>query len=108
MTRLERRVAVNTGIVGLLLIVIVLALDLAGMLQQPEDWLYDLRAKHFQYFLKEPTDRLVHVDIDDRAEAVLGKWPWPRSLLAALLDEIHLAGASVVGLDVLFIEPQEP
>jgi adenylate cyclase len=45
------------------------------------------------------------VDIDEASLARLGQWPWPRTHLAALLDQLGAAGAAVVAFDILFAEP---
>ncbi|HEU4463638.1 MAG TPA: adenylate/guanylate cyclase domain-containing protein [Gemmatimonadota bacterium] len=49
------------------------------------------------------------VDIDNRSlrlyQDELGRWPWPRSAHAALIELIALGEPRVVGFDVLFGEP---
>ncbi|MEJ0071824.1 MAG: adenylate/guanylate cyclase domain-containing protein [Pseudomonadota bacterium] len=45
------------------------------------------------------------VDIDDTSLARIGQWPWPRDLVARLVDRLRQAGAAVIVLDVLFSEP---
>jgi adenylate cyclase len=45
------------------------------------------------------------VDIDDESLARLGQWPWPRTRLAELVDQLGAAGAAAVGFDVIFAEP---
>ena len=50
-------------------------------------------------------DDIVIVAIDDASLQQLGRWPWRRSLHAALLDRLHAAGARAVALDVVFTEP---
>ena len=45
------------------------------------------------------------VDIDERSLEELGQWPWPRDLLAEMVDRLHAAGAAVVAFDFLFVEP---
>ena len=49
------------------------------------------------------------VDIDNRSlrlyEDELGRWPWPRSAHAALIELMGLGDPRVVGFDVLFGEP---
>jgi adenylate cyclase len=45
------------------------------------------------------------VDIDEESLRRLGQWPWPRTLLARLLDRLADAGAAVVTFDILFAEP---
>lgn len=45
------------------------------------------------------------VDIDERSLSTLGQWPWPRDVLAELVDRLHAAGAVAVSFDFLFVEP---
>ncbi len=52
-----------------------------------------------------PADTAVVLAIDDESLSRLGRWPWPRSLHAQLIDKLHDAGVSTVGLTVLFSEP---
>ena len=49
--------------------------------------------------------RIVIVNIDETSLAQIGQWPWPRDLVARLVDRIRQRGAKVVGLDMMFIEP---
>ena len=107
MTRRERSLFRLTALIGAALTLTVVALDLAGALGTLERSLYDQRAAHFQYSQPEPTDRIVHVDIDDGAINALGRWPWDRTEVARIIDEIRLAGASTLFLDVVFSEPQD-
>src|SRR5262245_33994625 len=44
---------------------------------------------------------VVIVDIDDASLATLGRWPWPRTRLARLIEATHRAGALAVGLDII-------
>jgi len=56
----------------------------------------------------QPTE-IVLVIIDEPSFAELRlQWPWPRSLHARLIDRLTEAGASVIGLDILFSEPSQP
>ncbi len=48
---------------------------------------------------------IVIVEIDHDALERLGRWPWPRDLVAFLIESIYQAGAKVVGLDIVFPEP---
>ena len=45
------------------------------------------------------------VDIDDRSLAELGQWPWPRTMVATLIDRLAAAGAKVIAFDIVFAEP---
>ena len=47
---------------------------------------------------------VVIVDIDDASLAALGRWPWPRTRLARLIEATHRAGALAVGLDIVMPE----
>lgn len=47
----------------------------------------------------------VVVAIDDASLAELGRWPWPRSVHADMVNRLHEAGASAVGMGILFSEP---
>ena len=55
----------------------------------------------------QPDDRVLIVDIDEASMARIGRWPWDRSrvgeLAATLVDK---GGARVVGIDMVFAEPQ--
>ena len=48
---------------------------------------------------------VVIVDIDEKSLRALGQWPWPRTRLAELIDRLSAMGPVVIGLDVLFSEP---
>jgi class 3 adenylate cyclase/CHASE2 domain-containing sensor protein len=95
-------------VIGLSLTLFVVVLDGVGGLGGLERSLYDARALHFQHFTPPPSDRLVHLDIDDAALEAVGRWPWPRATLAEVVDEVRLAGADVLALDIIFPDPQEP
>ncbi len=47
----------------------------------------------------------VVVAIDDASLEALGRWPWPRELHAQMVDRLREAGASAIGIAVLFSEP---
>ncbi|NJC87356.1 MAG: adenylate/guanylate cyclase domain-containing protein [Desulfuromonas sp.] len=72
---------------------LIAALDSRGM-----DGMFRLRGPR-------PTRNAVAiVDIDEKSLQTLGQWPWPRDVVARLVDRIHAAGARVVGFDVVFAE----
>ena len=45
------------------------------------------------------------VDIDEESLAEFGQWPWPRTVVARLVDKLAEQGALVVAFDVVFAEP---
>lgn len=74
-------------------------------------WQWTLSADHLVYdrFLaareRPVSPDIVIVEIDNASVAALGRWPWPRSLHAQLVDRLAKAGAAAVVYDVLFTEP---
>jgi class 3 adenylate cyclase/CHASE2 domain-containing sensor protein len=106
MTRARQRLLILSAILGLALTICVVIADAAGLLDLPERVLYDLRARRCQFFAPRPTDRLIHLDIDDPALESIGEWPWPRNVEAQLVDEIDRAGVKAMAWDVIFAEPQ--
>lgn len=53
------------------------------------------------------SERIVIVDIDEAALKQFGQWPWPRNIVADLLNRLSDAGAGIVGLDIVFAEPDQ-
>jgi adenylate cyclase len=45
------------------------------------------------------------VDIDDKSLAKLGQWPWPRTRIADMIQNLTQSGAVAIGFDVVFSEP---
>ncbi len=70
-----------------------------------------MRARVFDFYqtLKPrpvPAERPVMiVDLDDDSLAEIGQWPWPRTIMAQLVDNLTQAGAVAIGFDIVFAEP---
>ena len=47
----------------------------------------------------------VSIDIDEVSLESVGQWPWPRYRVASLVQAISEGESSVIGLDILFSEP---
>ncbi len=47
----------------------------------------------------------VIVAIDEKSLAELGQWPWPRTVMARLVDQINAQKPAAIGIDVLMPEP---
>ena len=103
-----RKRLIETSLIGICFTIAVIIMDQLHMLAPFERWLGDQRARYFQYHMPDPTDRLVHIDIDDRSLEVIGRWPWRRDVLAQIVDEIRLADTKVVAMDLVFSEKQKP
>ncbi|XDZ66745.1 CHASE2 domain-containing protein [Alphaproteobacteria bacterium LSUCC0684] len=52
----------------------------------------------------EIAQKLVLIDIDETSISELGQWPWPRAVMAEMLDRIDRAGPLVIGIDILMTE----
>ncbi|RDD83746.1 CHASE2 domain-containing protein [Dyella tabacisoli] len=74
----------------------------SGISTPVDNALYDRNLRHWQYL---PSDDVVIVAIDAKSLTELGRWPWPRSLHARLIDRLTAAGARGVGMDVTIAEP---
>lgn len=55
-----------------------------------------------------PDDRILIVDIDEASLGSAGPWPWPRHLVADLVERLLVEyGAKSLGLDIIFPSPSE-
>jgi len=45
------------------------------------------------------------IDIDEDSLKEVGQWPWPRTVLADLVDKLAAGGAAAIGFDMVFPEP---
>jgi adenylate cyclase len=73
-------------------------------------WLDQFRLTVFDEFLRLKPRQYEAVpvrivDIDDDSLARFGQWPWPRTLLAKLVQRLDQLGAATVAFDILFIDP---
>jgi CHASE2 domain-containing sensor protein len=69
-----------------------------------EGKLYDIRAR-----LRagaKTAENVVLVGIDDDSIRQIGRWPWPRSYMAEMVDQLAEAQAKVIGLDIFFSDAE--
>ena len=66
---------------------------------------YDLRFRSRGAL--QPSPAVVLALIDEKSLDTEGRWPWPRSKIAQLVDVLSADGAAVIGFDVGFLEPDE-
>ena len=93
---------------GLALTALTLLLDSAGVFRSWEHRSLDARFRSGLRPATPMSDAIVHVDIDDGAIDRIGRWPWPRALLADAIDELRRAGANTIAVDVALQDPQRP
>jgi adenylate cyclase len=57
---------------------------------------------------QKPSSNIAIVAIDDFSFNWTGyQWPWPRSYLAEIVDQVRAGGGKVVGLDIFLFEPDK-
>lgn len=77
-----------------------------GFLHRLDAILYDARLRASMPRSMDP--RVVIVDIDEKSLAEVGRWPWGRNKLAAMLDELFdRQQVALLGFDVVFAEPDQ-
>ena len=73
-------------------------------LQRIEFNIYD---QHFKLRGPRPANpQVVIVTVDEASLKMVGRWPWPRSVLAELVGRLVQGGAAIIAFDVLFNEPE--
>src|SRR5262249_51230814 len=55
----------------------------------------------------QPSPAVVLALVDEKSLETEGRWPWPRSKMAALVHSLSQDGAKVIGMDIGFLEPEE-
>jgi adenylate cyclase len=55
----------------------------------------------------QPGGEVVIATVDEKSLSELGRWPWPRTQIANLIDKLKQYEAKAVGFDVVFAEPDE-
>lgn len=67
----------------------------------------DTRFRYRPPGYSHPDSDIVVIDIDQRAQEVLGRWPFSRTNFAKTLDVLRDEGAKVVGFDITFSKPDQ-
>jgi CHASE2 domain-containing sensor protein len=104
-TAFLRLISLRRGWAAPLGLVVLIALHLAGAVPFQEV----LRTFSFDlYQIVSPRERVsapvVIVDIDETSLQALGQWPWPRSLMAQLVERIHAMEPAAVAFDIIMPE----
>lgn len=92
-----------------LLFVFLQIFDPAIIREQLESKTYDLRLKLRNLIRQQsPASYIVIVAINDKSIEEIGRWPWGRDIMAALINNISAARPKVIGVDILFTEKERP
>lgn len=77
-----------------------------GAARRLDDFNLDLHLRHDDPISVDP--RITLIDIDDTSLDVVSRWPWPRRRMAQLVRALSTAGAEVIVLDSVFVDPAAP
>ncbi len=65
------------------------------------DYLFNIRGE------LPKSNRIVIIDIDETSLKQYGQWPWSRSVVSDLITKLSDANAGIIGLDIVFAEPDQ-
>ncbi|KIM09357.1 MAG: hypothetical protein KU28_01680 [Sulfurovum sp. PC08-66] len=85
--------------------VILLYYNVPQSLQDLDNRLRDFMFEHRGAI--PTTGKVIIADIDEKSLKELGQWPWGRKTIAQVIQNLHDAGAKVIGLDMVFAEPDK-
>lgn len=102
--RLLRIDSTAARLIGLVLLGLLLAVRLADptFVSNIRHQSFDLYQRMKPRVYQQLPVRIV--DIDEASLKKYGQWPWPRTLLAELVDKLRAAGAGVIAFDIIFAE----
>ena len=105
--RIKSTLSVRPASITVVLTLLMLVLFLMGIpiLDIVELKTFDLR--FLSRGVEKPAPEVVLAVIDEKSVDTEGRWPWPRSKLAALIDALSREGAKAIGFDIVFSEPDE-
>lgn len=99
---IRSRLAIEWLVVSVFALGLVWSLSLLPSMQRANNLIYDTMSGLRTH--PASTD-IVIVAIDQDSLTAIGRWPWPRSVHARLLDRLAAAHPKAIGYDVLFLEP---
>lgn len=102
--KILRGTALRSFVLGLLVIV---ALFWIGARYSRALDMAELKASDLRMYARpgrKPLGVIAIAAVDDQSIAELGRWPWPRSTMARLVDALRDYQVKVVGFDIFFSE----
>ena len=89
---------------GLIITIAFVLIGPSQFIQNLERSAYDLgvRLSH-----RDAGGQVSVIAIDDQSIENIGRWPWPRDIIADMIDVLHDAGAKVIASTIILSEPQE-
>src|SRR5690242_20158061 len=103
-TRKRNPGALRTLLVGAATVVALFLVNghYPSLLRLAELKTFDLRM--YARGTRKPHGEVAIVALDDKSISELGRWPWPRTVLAQLVDALKYYKVAVVGFDMVFSE----
>jgi len=95
----------SIGLILTLLFITMFVTGLGDFTDVIEKKTFDLRSRLSASGERNPDIEIVVIDDEDLAE--IGRFPWPRNILAKAVHNLAMAGAKVIALDIMFNEPEE-
>jgi adenylate cyclase len=80
-----------------------LAIFPPALLGRPHNAAYDILLRSVP--ARQPSGRVVIVDVDERSLSTIGQWPWRRDRIGELIARLRTMGAATIALDMVFAEP---
>jgi len=93
------------GLILTILFIIMFVTGLGDFTDVIEKKTFDLRSRLSASGERNPDIEIVIIGDEDLAE--IGRFPWPRNILAKAVNNLAMAGAKVIALDIMFNEPEE-
>lgn len=93
---------------------IALIVVIVGVLLYRADVFYlkliELKTLDYRFLIRDEIQagsKIVLAVVDEKSLDREGKWPWPRTKIARLVEQLSAAGASVIAFDIGFSEPDD-
>ena len=90
-----------------LILLIALAIISAAFVHNNVLWRWDNLVYDAQLSVwhRQASEDVIIIAIDDESLRQVGRWPWPRSNYAELINKLELESPRSIGLDIIFSEP---
>ncbi len=94
-------------VIGAVITIVFMIFSYIGLpsFEKIERWIYDKGIKYSSTDYPGD-DRIILIDIDDKSLTDLGPWPWPRHVIAEMIELLNREGAKLIGLNIPFDEKE--
>ncbi|PTQ88265.1 serine/threonine-protein kinase [Agitococcus lubricus] len=89
--------------IGLVITSFMAVIAASPLIENLERNAYDMGVRSSHH---EAGDKIAVIAIDDESISNIGRWPWPRSYLAEMVNGLNQGGAKAIGLPIFLSEPQ--